>query len=323
MLLSVVIPVYKVEKYLEECVESILAQTFKDYEIILVDDGSPDRCPEICDNYAEKYDFIKVIHKKNGGQADARNMGTIYATGEYIVYIDSDDYINDKTFFEKLSDKAKSNPDLILYKFQKYYEKDKKTLKCNYSLSEMDKFHGRIEIIKELSKRDAFYCSAWSKAIRQTVIKDNGIQFKKGVLCEDIEWFYNILCVANSFEFIDEAIITYRQRENSVTSSAGEQNLSDNLVTLEYLSNRIMQMNEDDKFKSALLGSMAKLYSNLLISYSRAGNWKRTYKKRICKLSFLLKDTVNPRAKVINKIYNVIGFNGTIAALKIMDKIKH
>lgn len=323
MLLSVVIPVYKVEKYLEECVESVLAQTFKDYEIILVDDGSPDRCPQICDDYAKRYDFIKAVHKENGGLSDARNAGTEYASGEYIVYIDSDDYINDKAFFEKLYQKTKSNPDLILYKFEKYYEQDNKIQKCTYSFDGMEKFTDEVSIINELSKRDSFYCSAWSKTVRLQLIKDNDIQFKKGILGEDIEWYYHILTFARRFEFIDEAVITYRQRENSITSSGGEKNLSDNLSTLEYWSDKITGMDADEKLKSALLGSMAKLYSNLLISYSRAGKWKKKYKNRIRQLSFLLKDTVNPRAAAINRIYKLTGFSAVVTALRIMDKIKH
>ena len=323
MLLSVVIPVYKVEKYLEECVESVLAQTFKDYEIILVDDGSPDRCPQICDDYAKRYDFIKAVHKENGGLSDARNAGTEYASGEYIVYIDSDDYINDKAFFEKLYQKTKSNPDLILYKFEKYYEQDNKIQKCTYSFVGMEKFTDEVSIINELSKRDSFYCSAWSKTVRLQLIKDNDIQFKKGILGEDIEWYYHILTLARRFEFIDEAVITYRQRGNSITSSGGEKNLSDNLSTLEYWSDKITGMDADEKLKSALLGSMAKLYSNLIINYSRAGKWRKQYKKRIKHLSFLLKDTVNPRAAAINRVYKLTGFDAVVTALRIMDKIKH
>ena len=103
MLFSIILPIYNVENYLCECVDSILNQTYKDYEIILVDDGSKDKSPHICDELAHKYDCIKVIHKKNGGLSDARNAGTKEAIGKYIVYIDSDDYILDKEFLSKLA----------------------------------------------------------------------------------------------------------------------------------------------------------------------------------------------------------------------------
>ena len=92
--ISVIVPVYKVEKYLKRCVNSILNQDFEDYEIILVDDGSPDGCPAICDEYAKLYAKISVIHKKNGGLSDARNIAVAQSKGEYIVFIDSDDYVD-------------------------------------------------------------------------------------------------------------------------------------------------------------------------------------------------------------------------------------
>ena len=93
-LISVIVPIYNVEKYLARCVDSIVNQTYKNLEIILVDDGSPDLCPQMCDDYAEKDSRIKVVHKKNGGLSDARNAGMAVSTGEYISFIDSDDYVS-------------------------------------------------------------------------------------------------------------------------------------------------------------------------------------------------------------------------------------
>ena len=93
LMISVIVPVYKVEPYLRRCVDSILAQSYTNLEIILVDDGSPDNCPAICDKYAEKDDRVRVIHKPNGGLSDARNYGMAVATGEYVMFVDSDDWI--------------------------------------------------------------------------------------------------------------------------------------------------------------------------------------------------------------------------------------
>ena len=100
-MISVVVPVYNVEKYLDKCVQSILAQTYEDFELILVDDGSLDKCSLLCDEYARKYKKIRVLHKKNGGLSDARNAGTAIASGNYITYIDSDDFIS-KDYLENL-----------------------------------------------------------------------------------------------------------------------------------------------------------------------------------------------------------------------------
>ena len=120
--ISVIIPVYKVEKYLNKCVESVINQTYKNLEILLVDDGSPDKCPEMCDAWAKKDSRIKVIHKQNGGVADARNIGIENATGKYIAFIDSDDYLN-KTMYQKLFEKiTTTNSDICMCGFINVYE---------------------------------------------------------------------------------------------------------------------------------------------------------------------------------------------------------
>lgn len=114
---SVIIPVYKVEKYLDRCMESVVRQTYKNIEIILVDDGSPDNCPQMCDEWAKKDNRIKIIHKKNSGQADARNQGMKISTGEYICFVDSDDYI-DRTEIEKcINNAVRNSSDVVIFSF--------------------------------------------------------------------------------------------------------------------------------------------------------------------------------------------------------------
>ena len=122
MFFSVVVPVYNVEQYLKECVDSILSQTFKDFELILVNDGSKDSSPAICDEYAKKDDRIKVIHKPNGGLSDARNVGTAAAKGEYVIYIDSDDYVT-TDMYQKMYQKAISgNFDMVVCDLNYIYD---------------------------------------------------------------------------------------------------------------------------------------------------------------------------------------------------------
>lgn len=174
MLFSIILPVYNVEKYLCECVESILKQTYKDYEIILVDDGSTDKSPEICDSFSEQNPCVKTVHKKNGGLSDARNAGTKTARGEYIIYIDSDDFVIAEDFLEKLADKTKNSPDLILYKYSKYYDTQKRLADCTFSLksaadkvSYADKIHSLAKYYSNL-----FVCYARLGDSRKKEYKD-------------------------------------------------------------------------------------------------------------------------------------------------------
>ena len=126
MFFSAILPVYNVEKYLEECVESFLRQTFSDFEVILVDDGSKDSSPAICDEYAKNDSRVKVIHKENGGQSTARNVGLEKAEGQYIVYLDSDDFITSDTFFEDIYNKIQeTDSDIVLYKYSKFFDDTK------------------------------------------------------------------------------------------------------------------------------------------------------------------------------------------------------
>lgn len=324
MFFSIVVPVYNVEAYLRQCVDSILSQTFTDFEVILVDDGSKDTSPEICNQYAEKDSRVKVIHKKNGGLSDARNEGTKVSRGKYIVYIDSDDYFLDNMFLEKLNDRAvNTDADVICYKFKKYFEEKKVFSECNFSCPNIDACNSLAERINYLVKRDAFYCSAWSKSFKRAIVQDNDIKFEKGLLGEDQEWYYHILCCIKSIEFIDEVFLVYRQRSNSITSSWKIKNLSDCVYIVEKWSKIILEADMDMEYKNALLNSVAKLYCNLLIAYSRFNNSeKKGYFYRIKKLKFLLKYHVNPRVNAFYKVYRLGGFSALMLGLKVINKLK-
>ena len=121
-MVSVIVPVYKVERYIRKCIDSILKQSFTDFELILVDDGSPDKCGKICDEYAAKDKRIKVIHKKNGGLSDARNAGLDYATGGYICFIDSDDWIHKDLLKDNLERLVSENADVIIFNYVEVFK---------------------------------------------------------------------------------------------------------------------------------------------------------------------------------------------------------
>ena len=120
--ISVIVPVYKVEPYIRKCVDSILGQTFSDIQVILVDDGSPDQCGKICDEYAKQDNRVEVIHKENGGLSDARNEGVKYATGKYILFVDSDDYIAEDLVEKTVEVAETQNCDIVLFDY--YYVED-------------------------------------------------------------------------------------------------------------------------------------------------------------------------------------------------------
>lgn len=212
MLISVIIPVYKVEKYLEQCVMSVLNQTYREIEVILVDDGSPDGCPAMCDAYAEKDARIKVIHKPNGGLSDARNAGTSIATGEYILYMDSDDFWSSIDDLAKLVTIAKESTecDFIGFNCSYYYEANNKIIPWIKFHEEIVETTSSVKCIEKLVASGVFPMSACMKLIKRECIQGK-IEFIKGIFGEDIPWFIELLKKSNKCKFVNNYIYMYRK----------------------------------------------------------------------------------------------------------------
>lgn len=210
-LISVIVPIYNVEKYLARCVDSIVNQTYKNLEIILVDDGSPDRCPQMCDDYAEKDSRIKVVHKKNGGLSDARNAGMAVATGEYISFIDSDDYVSDD-FFECLLDVMnKENSDIAECSVVKFYEDNRfDELSDDLSVKTYDTQDAMSALIAE----NPFHQHVWNKLYKTELVKD--IPYAVGKLNEDEFWTYRVFGRANKVAKLNKTMYYYFQRSSSI-----------------------------------------------------------------------------------------------------------
>lgn len=321
MFFSVIVPVYNVEKYLKECVDSILKQTFTDFELILVDDGSTDSSPELCDEFARNDDRVKVIHNKNGGASVARNTGMKAAQGKYLINIDSDDYFLSDNVFEELHSHA-NDKDIILFKYQKFYDDENKFEKCPFSYSMISTDDSFVESVDKLVKADAFFGMAWMKTIKRELIVENDIYFEEGIVAEDIDWNYRLYCSAKSLVTIDESFIAYRQRANSVTSAPKIKSLTSLLYIIEKWADIINNIS-DKVLKNALLGSLSKHYSNTLIAYTRIkDSEKKTYKKKMKEFSWLLNYGLSLRPKLMGKICSIFGFDITLLAVGILDKIK-
>lgn len=219
MKFSIIVPVYNVEKYLCQCVESIECQKYKNYEIILVDDGSTDDSPNICDRLKRNNNVIKVIHKSNGGLSDARNVGANQATGEYIIYLDSDDYWNDSSFLGKVYEIVSSkNPDLVIFGYKKIL--DGKDISCYIPRS-------KSNTIEELVMAGEFNICAWDKVVKREVLTLNNIYFRRDVYSEDMEWCSLLYAHAKTVSVLSEAPHSYRQRSGSITKKISEKNIID------------------------------------------------------------------------------------------------
>ena len=205
---SIIVPVYNVENYLSKCLDTLVAQTLDDYEIIVVNDGSPDNSQDIIDSYQAKYpDKIKAFTKKNGGLSDARNYGMKYATGEFIGFVDSDDYV-DETMFEKLYNRAISTDSDVVICAHDAITLDRNNSIKNSVVHKVENFYEFGKSIYESPAILAYAKSyAWNKLYKYDVIKD--YQFPKGQFFEDSAIVYNILSSAKKIEFVNEPLYHY------------------------------------------------------------------------------------------------------------------
>ena len=317
---SIILPVYNVEKYLSACVDSILNQTMKDYEVILVDDGSKDSSGFICDDYAKKYDCIKVIHKPNGGQADARNVGLKKAIGDYVFFIDSDDYlINDSVLF-RISQRLNQSPDIVHFGSVEWYEMTGKTSSKNEDLCIEGGGHNPHEIYLELINKDSFRTSPWSKVVKRSLLVANGIEFEKGLLGEDNDWFYKVVNCVETIELINESFYVYRQRTGSTTKSYGNKNLEDLLWIIEKWL-KFVNEGELSGMKMVIRNDLARQYCNAIIGYSGLKN-KKNYFQRIKSLCSLLQYGNNPRVRSFRKIKKIFGLRGLVFMLSMYKRFK-
>ena len=210
--ISVIVPIYRVEQYLEKCINSILQQSYDNLEIILVDDGSPDNCPLICDTYQEKDERVRVIHKKNGGLSSARNAGLEIATGEYITFVDSDDYIARDMVEVLYRNLIKYNSEISVCFWKEFLESDEVSEEKSeeYAVCVMD----NVQAMKKMLYQRGTDSCAWGKLFSKELF--NEIRFPVGKIYEDIAIMYYVFDKAKSVVFADYPGYFYLQRNTSI-----------------------------------------------------------------------------------------------------------
>lgn len=213
-LISVIIPVYKVEKYLDRCVESVVNQTYKNLEIILVDDGSPDNCPQMCDEWAKKDKRIKVIHKENGGVSSARNLGLEQATGNYIAFVDSDDWL-DLTMYEELVKSAtETNADMVFCKIKRVFQNGKVEEFYEKNLCKIK--NKEVFYMLIFGSDETIFSVPWRMLVEQSIAKSCSFTTK---LKHGEDLFYVLDCIEKSskIEIVDKFLYNYYYNSTSVT----------------------------------------------------------------------------------------------------------
>lgn len=211
--ISIIVPVYNVKEYMEQCIDSLINQTYKNLEIIVVDDGSTDESSQLCDQLKKKDNRISVYHKSNGGLSDARNYGLSYATGDYIGFVDSDDWISLSMYEDLMRMADKYNADIV--SCGRYIHNSKKILCCRFT--SIEKTYSSEKALKEILLSREIDVAMWDKIFRADLFKD--ISFPVGENNEDIAIFYKLIGNANLIVHSGTIGYHYRKRQGSITHS--------------------------------------------------------------------------------------------------------
>lgn len=256
-LISIIVPIYNVENQLDRCIESLINQTYKKIEIILVNDGSTDNSLKICNKYIEKDCRIKLIHKENEGLSAARNTGLNVAKGKYILYVDSDDYI-EYDACEQLLKGDVDNVDFIVGACRKIYNEKISYLK-HTNIKPKISYKSKDFIISSIKNLE-WYAPSWLNLYKRDFLLKNNLYHKAGYLFEDMEILPKIFLSASKISYVDYPFYNYVIRENSITTSPNTSKKTE--MILEIYNNWMYIINSlpDKELKKYLYGILIKLY---------------------------------------------------------------
>lgn len=274
--ISIIVPVYQVEKYIRQCIDSILAQTFTDFELILVDDGSKDNSGKICDEYAERDKRIRVFHKENGGLSDARNIGLDNASGNYFMFVDSDDYISpDMTecLYKKIH---KENADIAVCNYRYVFENGEKDFSTE---NKAEVLSGKEIFYNRKNERNyGFWTVAWNKLYKAEAFKN--LRFRFGKYHEDEFWANDIYRPDIRVVTVSESLYYYRQREDSIM---GNKNIRKCFDIIEAFEERINIYLKEEEYS-------AQAYKVLIYSLEYLNESQKLIKSKQEKEEFIDKE---------------------------------
>lgn len=318
MKFSFIVPVYNVEKYLEQCVQSILGQSFGDFELILIDDGSTDGSGALCDKLALADARVRVIHQENGGSSEARNAGIRNARGEYILFVDSDDYIADG-ILEKIAEVVARNAgvDVVFLEAVKFWANGRQEPMADGYDAERINGKTKEAVLEFLTVMPKFPGSACTKAISRSVIDDT-MFFKKGLLSEDVDWCYRLFGKAEKYAYLQDPYYYYRQsRAGSNTYTVSTRNVESVLWIVEKWANK----NPENCYECAVNSFAAYQYMILIYMLSALNKEiAKPYWKRAVRLKWLLSYGKTKKLKLVKISVILTGLRITSRLLRLYRK---
>lgn len=311
---SVIVPVYGTEPWLGECADSVLRQTFSDFELILVDDGSPDNCPAICDAYAAQDSRVKALHQPNRGVAAARNHGLEAASGEMVLFMDSDDYWCRDTMLAEIHQICKEEPavDAVYFKDQHLLPDGQiidRPFPSDWNFNAMTP----LEQFRAMVETDTFLGSPCMKAMRRAFLTEHSIRFPEDLWAEDILWDMEIAAALPVNRMLDEYCYRIRRRENSRSSEAGRAHLYEYLTLLD----RAMDLRPADRGVEQAVKSYAAYHYTILCARAAglSGAERQKFISELLKRKDLLNYDLNRKVRLVKNVSRIAGMQLTIRLL--------
>lgn len=318
--LSFILPIYKVEKYLPQCVDSILAQATPECEIILVDDGSPDGCGAICDRYAEQHENIKVIHKPNGGLSSARNAGFDQATGKYVLFVDSDDYIEEDSVAKLLRWIDTTDADVAFLLSRKVYPDGTSEPMGEELVREEILGKSREEVIRFLVTRPKFPASAWGKIYRRAFLEENGFHYPHDRrLSEDLMYSLDLFLKAEKFDYLAFPYYCYRQnRAGSICNTVNARYYFDTFLFVTESAQRFAENGKAVSETGALALSFAAYEYAILVwqMLDLSGEDRKKARSMLKEYRWILVYGQSAKTKLVKAAVGILGLDG---AAKLLD----
>ena len=315
MKLSIIIPVYNVEQYLQSCVQSVITQTYQDLQVILVNDGSTDSSGILCDQLAQQDSRMQVVHKENGGLSDARNAGLKVATGDYVAFLDSDDVYLLKDGLELLMALAQAEqPDVLLFQAVDVYPNHQSVRKA-YDEDYMAT-HSGTEVFAQLVRTQSFNMSACFQLIRRELLESHQLYFEKGLLSEDVDWSLRLWKHVSKVRAINLPLYGYQHRGGSITTTYTIRYLR----SYEHIFAKFVQLYNErvvdahtELYWKTVMGYLAQMYTNCLYNYGQLTMQERKDNYYILRdYASLLNHSISIKSNRVVKLKRWMGLRLTV-----------
>ena len=313
MRFSIIIPVYNVEKYLDACVESVLVQTFSDFEVLLIDDGATDSSGSLCDAWAAKDSRIRSIHQENQGLSGARNTGIREAKGDYLMFLDSDDWWAGPEVLSRVAARLEeTRAEVLSFDYQKSFDGQ---LEAPYFSRE----DANAFTLEYMMQEALWVNGACNKAVSRTLFAGDNLYFRPRVSSEDMDWTLRVAQHANRFDYLQQVVFIYRQRNASLSHSVSEKRVADMVDNVRLCLELLKDVPEK---RQVLLPYVAYQYATVLYNCAALPSSRRTDLISALKLlQWLLNESGNKKVKLLRTANRLLGFDGMLLALRIRQRI--